>query len=259
MKTDQDGYPELKGKPLCFYQILPSTNDKARVWAEQGAAEGTIVQADCQTAGHGRMGRTWQSPPGKGLWFSLLLRPQIHPQFAAQATLLVAVALVETLRFVTNVSCQIKWPNDILYEDKKICGILSEMKLTPAGEVDYIIAGVGLNVNMERCDFPEDLADRASSLAILTGRQWDRNLLLQAFRSCMEKWYGLWLADGFECIRDEWLAHNCTLGRQVQVKDDDQVIFCGRAKTLQADGSLVVQDDAGREECFNFGEISIRF
>jgi BirA family biotin operon repressor/biotin-[acetyl-CoA-carboxylase] ligase len=250
---------KIVGKPLLYFDSLESTNVTAAQMAQKGTEEGTIIQADFQLAGRGRLGRKWDSPSGKGLWFSLILRPMAEPQFGAQLTLLTAVSLVETIDIFANLRCSIKWPNDLLFGEKKIGGILSEMALDEMGNIDYVIVGIGLNVNLTRTDFDKSVVDKATSIYLQTGNLFDRSKFLLAFREIFEKHYELWLARGFECVRERWLAYNCTLGKKVKVKDDGKVVFAGIAESINSDGSLIIKATDGTRKEFNFGEISIRF
>ncbi|MEG1726652.1 MAG: biotin--[acetyl-CoA-carboxylase] ligase [Acidaminococcaceae bacterium] len=245
------------GQPLYYYKTIDSTNSKATELAEKGAMEGTIVQADQQTAGKGRLQRKWESPAGRGLWFSLILRPKIDPQYGAQATLLTAVALVEALKNSTGITCQIKWPNDILIKGKKLAGILSEMRLS-GEQIDYIVIGIGLNVDLGREDFGEILSTIASSVYLETGKQCNREKILEAILKSMGKWYNIWQETGFERVRERWLASNCTIGRVVKVKDQDKELFSGLAIDIDDYGCLLVKSRDGITKKFDFGEISIR-
>ncbi|MDD4321247.1 MAG: biotin--[acetyl-CoA-carboxylase] ligase [Acidaminococcaceae bacterium] len=246
------------GKPLIYYEVLDSTNLKAQELAEKGAQEGTIVQADRQSAGKGRLGRKWESPPGSGLWFTIILRPKIDPEYGAQATLLSAVVLVEVLEKITGIKATIKWPNDILVGRKKICGILSEMHFNEEA-INYMIIGIGLNVNMDQKDFTETLEDIATSVYLESGKKFAGNTLLEAFRVSLEKWYEIWVTEGFKKIRVQWLASSGTIGRVVKVKDNDREIFSGVTEGIDDYGCLLVRNEAGILQSFDFGEISIRY
>ncbi|MBP2631881.1 MAG: birA 1 [Firmicutes bacterium] len=248
---------KIVNRLILRYDVLDSTNTKAMKLAKDGAVEGTVVIADRQSLGRGRLGRAWQSPAGKGLWFTLILRPEILPEFGAQATLLMAVAVVEALEKVTGLTTRIKWPNDIVVDNKKLCGILSELTLTEEG-IDYAIVGVGININLDREDFKEDLAERASSVFLQTGKIWDRDIILTAILKSFEKWYNSWHKNGFFDIREEWQSKNCTLGNVVSVKDNDREIFCGTAMNIDDYGCLQVRSKDGITKTFDFGEISIR-
>lgn len=258
MNKDYSMKHRIIGKPLIYYDVLDSTNLKAQELAEKGAQEGTVVQANRQSAGKGRLGRRWESPIGSGLWFTIILRPEIEPEYGAQVTLLSAVAMVEALKMVVGIKTVIKWPNDILIGQKKICGILSEMHLTEAN-INYIIVGIGLNVNMGHNDFSENIANIATSIYLETGKKIKISSLLEAFLIALEKWYGIWLKDGFKKIRAQWIANNCTIGSFVRVKDNDREIFSGVAEGIDDYGCLLVCDGKGVSQSFDFGEISIRY
>lgn len=238
------------------YASLDSTNVRAAELAALGAREGTLVVADRQSAGRGRMKRVWDSPAGGGLWFSLILRPNVQPEHGAQLTLVAAVAVAVALREATCLKCAIKWPNDLLVNGRKLCGILSEMVLDDS-EIAYAVVGIGLNVNLRKEDFSGELADAATSVCLETGRIWDRNAVLQAILASFETWYGIWLENGFERIRVEWLKRSCTIGNLVKVRDDDQEIFSGIAEGMDVDGCLIVRDKDGITEKFDFGEIHL--
>jgi BirA family transcriptional regulator, biotin operon repressor / biotin---[acetyl-CoA-carboxylase] ligase len=258
MNMDCPSYHKIIGKPLKYYAVLDSTNLKAQELAEKGAEEGTIVQADRQSAGKGRLGRIWKSSAENGLWFTIILRPKIDPKYGAQATLLAAVAVVEALEAATGIKSAIKWPNDILVNRKKICGILSEMYLN-ADMINYVIVGIGINVNMTKKDFKEKLSDIATSVYLQSGIKQDRNKLLEAFRVSLEKWYDVWLTEGFEKVRAQWLLYNGTIGSFVKVKDNDNEIFSGIAEGVDDYGCLLVRNFDGVSQSFDFGEISIRY
>lgn len=245
------------GSMLKYYDVLDSTNITAKELAEKGAEEGTIVQADEQKLGRGRLGRVWKSPAQSGLWFSIILRPKMEPQYGAQITLLTAVALVEAIKSATGIKTWIKWPNDILVKGKKIAGILSEMKLAEEG-IDYIIIGIGLNVNIAKEDLGELLSETASSVYLETGKFYDRQLILEDFCISLKKWYEIWQRAGFKSVRERWLANNCTIGEFVKVKDNNKEIFAGIAKKIDDYGCLLVQSPKGTTKEFDFGEISIR-
>ena len=160
------------------FETLDSTNDLAKELAAQGAPEGTVVVAETQTGGRGRLGREWNSPPGVGLYVSLVLRPMLPPMELPQITLTTAVAVVRAVRRVTGVAPGIKWPNDLLLNGKKLGGILTEME-TESDRIRHVVVGLGLNVNNPA--FPPELAATATSLALATGRAFSRVQLLQAW------------------------------------------------------------------------------
>ena len=153
---------------------------------------------------------------------------------------------------------KIKWPNDILYRGKKISGILSEMSLDTEGKIDYVIVGIGINVNMHFANYSDQLSSIATSLHLITGSEYERENVLESFLKEFMKLYKCWHNEGFTKIRQAWLENNCTLGREVVVKDEDQEIFAGIAESLYDDGSLCIKNATGVVERFDFGELSVR-
>ena len=241
------------------YKSVNSTNTVARRMAEEGAEEGTVIVADVQTGGHGRMQRVWSSPVG-GLWFSLILRPQIDPRYVAQITLLAGVAVAKTLRNLYQTDeIRIKWPNDLLLKDKKVTGILAEMQLTEKQDVDYVIVGIGVNVDPPMDDMPEEVKAKAASLNRSLCKFYSCETVLEAILKEFSKTYQMWQQDGNEAVLSLWKEMNCTLGKRVTVLDEDREVFSGKAVALDAEGALLVQNEAGREASFNFGEISIQY
>lgn len=243
---------------LQYYDELESTNAAADKAAANSAVEGTVIIAARQMAGHGRKQRVWNSPVG-GLWFSIILRPNIAPQYAAQMTLLAGVAVNVALRklYATD-KVMIKWPNDLLLDGKKICGILSELKLDEKGEIDYVVIGIGINVALKKSDFPKELQDQAVGLNYELGREFTCDEVLSEVLKSIDALYCRWINYGSEELISLWNKLNCTLGNVVKVKDNDQVIFTGTAIRIDEEGALVVQDKNGIMQTFNFGEISVR-
>lgn len=243
---------------LHYYDVLESTNITAVNAAMHGADEGTVIIAQKQRGASGRMGRVWNSPDG-GLWFSIILRPHINPENVAQLTLLAGVAVVKALNCIYETAqVKIKWPNDLLLEGKKICGILSEMKLDENGLVDYAILGIGINVNLRQEDFSKELQSIASSLLLSTGKCADCDEVLQKVLQEIVALYEEWLEHGPESLFRQWKQYSCTLGQKVLVKDNDRIIFAGTAVDMGAQGSLLVRNEEGIQRSFDFGEISIR-
>ena len=243
---------------LHYYDVLESTNITAVETAVKGAAEGTVIVAEKQCGASGRMGRVWNSPSG-GLWFSVILRPHIDPENVAQLTLLAGVAVAKAVRRLYQTEeVKIKWPNDVLLKGKKVCGILSEMRLDENGMVDYVILGIGVNVNLRQSDFPDELENIAASLLLTTGKHFTCNDVLQVILKEMSLLYGEWLEHGPENLLGQWKHCSCTLGQKILVKDNDKVIFSGTAVDIGAQGSLLVMNEEGIQRSFDFGEISIR-
>lgn len=244
---------------LRYFDVLESTNLTAVKFAQEGAPEGTVIIAERQDGGRGRMRRVWSSPKG-GLWFTVILRPQIDPQYVAQLTLLTGVAVTRALREIyATEEIAIKWPNDILYEGRKVCGILSEMKLDENGFVEYAIIGIGINVGLKPQDFPPELRGTAASLNASLQKDYSCAYVLEHILTEFEPLYRKWLAEGSAAIMEPWKKLSCTLGKKVFVKDDDEIIFSGEALGITSEGALIVRDADGVSQSFDFGEISIRY
>ena len=241
------------------FDVLQSTNVTAVAFAKEGAPEGTVIVAERQEGGRGRMHRVWSSPKG-GLWFTIILRPQIDPQFVAQVTLLAGVAVVRALRkLYATEEIMIKWPNDLLLNGKKVCGILSEMQLNENGSIDYAIVGIGVNVDLNPQAFPEDLRNTAASLNASFGKNYTCTAVLDNILQEFASLYRDWLKEGAQVILEPWKKLNCTLNRRVFVKDNDGVIFSGEVVAINEAGAIIVRNEEGESQSFDFGEISIRY
>lgn len=240
------------------FDVLESTNVTAVAAARDGAAEGTVIVAARQNGGRGRMKRVWNSPLG-GLWFTIILRPQIDPQFVAQVTLLAGVAVAKALRrLYATEAVKIKWPNDILLNSKKICGILSELQLDENGSIDYAVVGIGVNVGLKKEDFPPELRTMAASLNLSLHKSYTCQEVLTAILEEFAALYERWLLEGSTVVLALWKELNCTLGKKVLVKDNDKVIFTGETIAVDETGALLVRNENGLIKSFDFGEISIR-
>ena len=222
-----------------YYDETDSTNSRARNLAQEGMPEGTLVLAESQRQGRGRRGRVWCSPKGGGIYLSVILRPQVQPHKAPQLTLLTAVAMVETLREMVDLPFAIKWPNDILVRGKKICGILTEMAMEME-QVDYVVVGVGLNVNTRQEDLLPDIQDIATSLAILTDNTFSRVQILQIFLEKLEFYYSLFQDGQFERIRLHWKKLSGLMGKDVRIDGLDRP-FTGKVMDLDQDGFLILK------------------
>lgn len=240
------------------FDVLKSTNTTATAAAALGAPEGTVIVAARQEDGHGRMQRIWCSPLG-GLWFTIILRPHIDPQYAAQITLLAGVAVTLALRKLYETdSIKIKWPNDLLMQDKKVCGILSELQLDVNGDIDYIVVGIGVNVALKTEDFSPQIRSSAASLNESLKKSFTTQEVLREIMVEFVELYQEWLKQGALAVIEKWRKLNCTIGRNVLVKDNDKIIFQGIAADIDERGALQVCDAKGKSKSFNFGEISIR-
>ncbi|WXJ80831.1 Bifunctional ligase/repressor BirA [Moorella humiferrea] len=244
------------GRQLYYYDEVGSTNQVAKELADNGAPEGTVVVAEAQSGGRGRRGRLWLSPPQKGIWFSLIFRPRVAPTQASQLTLLAAVAVAAAVRKYTGLPPGIKWPNDILLGGRKVCGILTEIK-AEMDAVEYIVQGIGLNVNAEADDFTPDVRPYATSLFLELGRRVARLPLFQEMLYQLEKWYERWQEEGFEPVRSAWKEASVTLGREVAVNSWREVTT-GVAVDIDVEGALKVRTAGGEVRRFTSGEVTLR-
>ncbi len=234
------------GHPLLYFHEIGSTNAYAHEVARQGTPDGTVVLADHQTAGRGRVGRAWQSLPGQQLALSLVLHPRFPPHFLVMASALAVAGAVES---VTGPRPGIKWPNDVLLDGRKVCGILIE---TSAG---YAIVGIGLNVNGSFAAHPE-LAERATTLAQALGREVSREALAVALLRDLDQWYVRLNADESTqaSLRDAWRGRLVTLGREVTVRQGSQIVS-GRAEDVDGGGALLVRAPDGHLHTINWGDV----
>lgn len=233
------------GQTIYAHDTVNSTQLLAHEAASKGAAEGTLVIAEQQLGGKGRLGRPWHSPKGTGIWMSLILRPQMPLPKAPQITLLTAVAMAETIREELQLPVKIKWPNDLFLHGKKVCGILTELN-AESDRINYLVIGIGINVNTVESDFPAELSHVATSLRIETGRPIRRAGFIQAFCRCFEQKYRVYLSEGFEPVRKEWEAHSYSLGRNVTVRTIHSSLE-GKAIGLDPEGVLIVEDSDGNQ------------
>lgn len=230
----------LLGRPLHFFDTIDSTNTSAAGLARKGGAEGTIVIADAQTGGKGRLGRSWVSPPGVNLYLSVILRPRKPASAAPQLSLLAAVAVAEAIVQQTPLSPAIKWPNDVLVSGKKVCGILTEMQAN-GPQLRSVVVGIGVNINAPLSSFPEELQDKASSLLLMCGEPVDRAAFTVSLLTHLEKLYVLWLEEGFPVVGTAWEGYASELlGKSITVTAPEGILS-GTALGLDQDGALLVE------------------
>ncbi|ASS75265.1 biotin--[acetyl-CoA-carboxylase] ligase [Tumebacillus algifaecis] len=230
----------LLGQSIVYRETIDSTNNLARELANNGAIEGTLVIADEQQQGRGRRGRDWFSPPQSGVWMSLILRPELPLAHAAQITLVTAIALARALTRLTGVQAGIKWPNDILFNQKKCCGILTEMH-AEFDQIHHLVLGIGINVNIPQADFPADIEHIATSLQAVKGTPIARAKVVQTVLEELEPLYRQYVADGgFGTLREEWKAHNITLGNNI-IAHTAQGTIEGRALDIDEFGVLLIE------------------
>lgn len=235
------------GRPLLFFREADSTNRQAASRAAAGAPEGLVIVADYQSAGRGRMGRGWYSPKGANLYFSIVLRPDVGVAHVPSLPLVAGCAVARTLaRLAPDLPVRVKWPNDLLVDNRKLGGILCEMA-AEADRVEHVVVGIGLNVNLRRGRLPRALAATATSLALATGRTWPRADVLAALLREFEEAYDLWCAEGLEPFLPELAARDALKGRPVRIQQSAGRVVEGIAAGIQSDGSLLVRQDAGTE------------
>lgn len=231
------------GQRMEIMESTTSTQENARQLAEADAPEGTVVIAEEQTGGRGRMGKKFYSPFGKGIWMSIVLRPAQPLHLTQQLTLLTGVAVRRAILKTTGVETGIKWPNDLLIGDKKVCGILLE-SATEDDRVRYCIAGIGISVNLKEEDYPDDLKSIASSLRIASGVNVNRNELIGSILNEMETLYQLYNEQGFDPIASLWEAASITMNREVSVHSQHGILT-GIAVGLHPSGALLVKNEDG--------------
>ena len=231
------------GRNIHYEETVESTQKIAHLLAYQDVPEGTAILADEQLSGRGRMDRKWHSPKYTGIWMSLILRPNIPLNNAPQLTLLTAVAVVQAIEECTKLIPEIKWPNDILINGKKVTGILTELQ-AEADRIHAIIIGIGLNVNQKKGDFPIELQDKASSLFIEHGESIQRAELIRSIFMQMEKLYLLYLEVGFFPIKLLWESYAVSIGQQLKARTLSNTIE-GKALGITDEGVLKLEDAAG--------------
>lgn len=240
---------KIIGRKIYSYETTDSTNDVAHRLAQSGALEGTAVFSEGQSKGRGRMGRHWVSPKGKGIYFSFILRPDVSPAEAPKITLMSAVAVARAIRKITHLGALIKWPNDILINERKVCGILTEMS-AEVNTVRYIVLGIGINVNTGKGDLPKE----ATSLKYEAGEEIPRVELAQEILRELERQYHIYKEKGFKKIIDEWKGLSHTLGEEVKIVCQNRKIE-GTAVDLDSSGALVVRLDTGFTDHITAGDV----
>lgn len=234
---------------------VDSTNTYAKTLARQGAPHGTVVLADCQTGGRGRMGRSFSSPKGQGIYCSVILRPKARPEQLMHLTAVMAEAAARAVEESTGLQPQIKWVNDLILNGKKLCGILTEMELKGT-EVDFVVVGVGINCKEKKEDFPVELQDMATSLEMELGQSVDREQVAEALVKQIRLADADLLTNAGSWM-DGYRDHNITTGRAVQLHRNGEVRL-GFAEDITDTGGLVVHFADGKRETVDSGEVSIR-
>lgn len=243
------------GHPVTCYEVLGSTNIQAKLDAEGGAGHGSLIVADMQTAGRGRRGRTWSSPADTNVYFTLILKPELEPDKASMLTPIMAMAVVEGIRTACGAAAQIKWPNDVVMDGKKVCGILTEMS-AEAGAVRYIVIGVGINVGLQ--EFPSEVAPVATCLQKECGESISRTELLVNVLRAFEEYYEIFMErKNLSGLMEEYNRLLVNRGRQVQVLDPAGA-YQGVSGGINESGELLVETPDGRLVQVYAGEVSVR-
>jgi len=244
------------GRSILFSREVESTNKWAKELAMYGACEGTVVIAETQIRGRGRLGREWVSPIG-GLWFSLILRPELRPTEAVKLTFVAGLAVAKVLREMFGLKAETKWPNDVLVNGRKICGILTEMNTT--GEtVNFVLVGIGINANFDvEKVFPEQLKKVVTSLENELGRKVRLESLFRSLLERLENLYELFLREGFNPVLKEWKNYAGFLGCQVEVTSPTEKLS-GLALDIDYEGALVLRLEDGTMRRVFVGDVSLR-
>jgi BirA family transcriptional regulator, biotin operon repressor / biotin---[acetyl-CoA-carboxylase] ligase len=232
------------GKNVHYEESVESTQKIAHLLAYEDAPEGTVIIAEEQLSGRGRMDRKWHSPKYTGIWMSIILRPNIPLPKAPQLTLLAAVAIVRAIEDLTGLLPEIKWPNDILIKGKKVTGILTELE-AEADRINSIIIGIGINVNQTKDDFPSELQQIATSLSLEKGEKVARADLIKGIFINLEKLYLLYLEEGFLPIKLLWESYAISIGKNITARTLTHSII-GKAQGITDDGVLIIEDEQGK-------------
>ena len=241
------------GKTVHFARETDSTNLWIKRLAKEGASEGTLALAEFQSAGRGRLGRSWEVPEGTSVMMSILLRPKFEPQYAPTLTLVMGMAVAKAVKSL-GFDVSIKWPNDVVVSHKKICGILTEMGVRD-GKIDYAVIGVGINVNIK--EFPEEMVDKATSLYLESGKEFDRSqipgLVMEAFEKYYEKFAATCDLSG---LKEEYESILANYNQPVRVLAKEP--YEGVARGITDGGELLVEKTDGTIAAVSAGEVSVR-
>jgi BirA family biotin operon repressor/biotin-[acetyl-CoA-carboxylase] ligase len=240
------------GRTLLVFETIESTNMYAKTLASKGAEEGTVVLADHQTSGRGRFGRTWLAEPGSSLLFSVIIRPTFNADKVGLLPFFAAAGIALAVETTTGMQCECKWPNDILFHDKKNCGILLESTFQH-NKLDYAIIGIGLNVN--QMNFSGDLVGTATSLRKECGRELDRRNVFRQIMSSLESLYKDVSRGNFDTVLTEWKARAALIGKRIKLTQTANIIE-GVAIALADDGGLIVETGSG-QRVFHAGDVTI--
>jgi BirA family biotin operon repressor/biotin-[acetyl-CoA-carboxylase] ligase len=246
----------VMGSRIVCLEQTASTNGDAFRLAEQGAAEGTVVLADTQSGGKGRMGRVWSSPPGVNLYCSIILRPAIVPYEAPQLTFLSAVAVARSIERISDIVPEIKWPNDVLIKGQKVAGLLNEMS-AETDAVNFVILGIGVNLNMTEEQFPPDLRHPATSILRESGRPVGRSGFCSIMLNELDRLYADFRTHGFGPVREEWQRRCNAHGRELSISDGGSEIVRGMFAGIDGSGALLVRGTDGTISKILSGDVRV--
>ena len=246
---------KIIARDIRVFEQTTSTNDVIERLARDGVKEGVVVFAESQTKGRGRLGRKWISPAYKGLWFSILLRPDLRPQETTQFTVAAATALRRAIEIETGLKPEIKWPNDILIGGKKVAGILTELS-AELDKVRHVILGIGVDVNLNAGELPAELRSQATSLKIEAGHAFSRADLATAILQELDRDYLRVRSGRFAEVADDWEAHCQTIGRNVTIQIGNRRVQ-GRAESLGESGELLLRTEHGHLERISGGDVTL--
>ena len=240
---------------IYWYDTIDSTNTKAKEMAINGAPHGTTILADHQTGGRGRMGRSFHSPAGSGIYLSLILRPKCPARDLLHLTCAVAVAAADGIQAVTGLRPGIKWTNDLVVKQEKLGGILTELSLDSNGNVEYAIVGIGINCTQSKNDFPDEICQIATSLQLSTGKHINRAAVIASLLQALEQMCQTLTRPQETLVR---YRQDCiTIGKDISIVRGDEIRH-GRALDVDAAGALIVEFPDGHKEAVNSGEVSVR-
>jgi BirA family biotin operon repressor/biotin-[acetyl-CoA-carboxylase] ligase len=226
----------------------------AKLFAQKLLRDGTVVIAERQTKGRGRLNREWVSPP-KGLWFSIVLRPRVEARHLPKLTLLASVAVAKTLRRLYGLKAEIKWPNDVLVNDRKVCGILTEAE-TKGESAEFAVVGIGINANFDLSALPKSLEDSSTTLKHELKREIRCEVLLGSLLEEMESLYELFSRERFDQLLDEWRSLASMLGVSVEIRVDEEKIR-GQAINIDQNGALILRSKDGVTRTVAFGDLTV--
>ncbi|MBQ7266297.1 MAG: biotin--[Firmicutes bacterium] len=244
---------EITYPHIYFKEEMTSTNNVAKELASKGAQEGLVVVCDKQSEGKGRLGRSWEGDNGKTLCFSVLLRPKLPPHKVSKITIMAGIAVLEALREITGCPLFIKWPNDIVYEGKKVCGILTEMS-AEVDNTEYVVLGVGINVNTDI--FPKNIKEIATSLYILTGEKYKRANVLDTALKYIKKYYDIFIDSELKNLKEVYNSYCINKDKAVETMGKSTIY--GIALGINEEGSLEIKTEDGKIVTVMSGEVSLR-